>query len=226
MYGYGFSIKELTDNLIHLDADLANELWDIYGEMFLDRPVRPGFYLAQLETQRNYYFKAKKFLRSFKNDKPVNLGFDIMYNQFHSTMLPTILRNFDKISMQHGIEIRMPFMDYRLVSFVFSLPLSSKIGDGYTKKILRDAMKGLLPDEIRLRKNKMGLNAPMQTWFSGPLKDYINDEVQSLSFQSNPLFDGKSWLAFLNARNKKADWSFLDSLSFWPVLNAHLLMKN
>jgi hypothetical protein len=86
-------------------------------------------------------------------------------------------------------------------------------------------MKGLLPDEIRLRKNKMGLNAPMQTWFSGPLKDYINDEVQSLSFQSNALFDGKSWLAFLNARNKKADWTFQDSLSFWPVLNAHLLMK-
>jgi asparagine synthase (glutamine-hydrolysing) len=225
MYGYGFSIKELADKLIHYDADLANELWDIHSEMFLDRPVRPGFYLSQLEVQKSYIFKAKKFLKGFKNRNPINFGFDLMYNQFHSTMLPTILRNFDKISMQHGIEIRMPFMDYRLVSFVFSLPLSSKIGSGYTKKILRDAMKGLLPDEIRLRKNKMGLNAPMQTWFSGILKDYINDEVQSLSFQSNSLFDGKSWLAFLNARNKKADWSFQDSLSFWPVLNAHLLMK-
>jgi asparagine synthase (glutamine-hydrolysing) len=226
MYGYGFSIKELADKLIHYDAHLANELWDIHSEMFLDRPVRPGFYLSQLEVQKSYIFKAKKSLKGFKYRNPINFGFDLMYNQFHSTMLPTILRNFDKISMQHGIEIRMPFMDYRLVSFVFSLPLSSKIGGGYTKKILRDAMKGHLPDEIRLRKNKMGLNAPMQTWFSGPLKDYINDEVQSLSFQSNSLFDGKSWLAFLNARNKKADWSFQDSLSFWPVLNAHLLMKN
>ncbi len=226
MYGYAFSIKELADNLIHYDAPLGNELWDIHSEMFLDRQVRPGFYLSQLEVQKNYIFKAKKFLKGFKNSNPINFGFDLMYNQFHSTMLPTILRNFDKISMQHGIEIRMPFMDYRLVSFVFSLPLSSKIGGGYTKKILRDAMKGLLPDEIRLRKNKMGLNAPMQTWFSGPLKEYINDEVQSLSFQSNPLFNGKSWMAFLNARNKKADWSFQDSLSFWPVLNAHLLMKN
>jgi asparagine synthase (glutamine-hydrolysing) len=226
MYGYGFSIKELADNLIHHDADLANDLWDIHSEMFLNRPVRPVFYLSQLEVQKNYIFKVKKFLMGFKNSNPINFGFDLMYNQFHATMLPTILRNFDKISMQHGIEIRMPFMDYRLVSFVFSLPLSSKIGGGYTKKILRDAMRGLLHDEIRLRKNKMGLNAPMQTWFSGPLKDYINDEVQSLSFQSNPLFDGKSWMAFLNARNKKADWSFQDSLSFWPVLNAHLLMKN
>lgn len=226
MFGYGFSIKELADKLIHHDADLANELWDIHSEMFLDRPVRPDFYLSQLEVQKNYIFKAKKFLKGFKNHNPINFGFDLMYNQFHSTMLPTILRNFDKISMQHGIEIRMPFMDYRLVSFVFSLPLSSKIGSGCTKKILRDAMNGLLPDEIRLRKNKMGLNAPMQTWFSGPLKDYINDEVQSLSFQSNPLFDGRSWMAFLNARNKQADWSFQDSLSFWPVLNAHLLMKN
>jgi asparagine synthase (glutamine-hydrolysing) len=226
MYGYGFSIKELADYLVHYDAGLANELWDIHSEMFLDRQVRPDFYLSQLEVQKSYIFKAKKILKGFKNRNPINFGFDLMYNQFHSTMLPTILRNFDKISMQHGIEIRMPFMDYRLVSYVFSLPLSSKIGNGYSKKILRDAMNGLLPEEIRLRKNKMGLNAPMQTWFSGPLKDYINDEVQSLSFQSNVLFDGKSWLAFLNARNKKADWSFQDSLSFWPVLNAHLLMKN
>jgi asparagine synthase (glutamine-hydrolysing) len=226
MYGYGFSIKELADYLVHYDAGLANELWDIHSEMFLDRQVRPDFYLSQLEVQKSYIFKAKKILNGFKNSNPINFGFDLMYNQFHSTILPTILRNFDKISMQHGIEIRMPFMDYRLVAYVFSLPLSSKIGNGYTKKILRDAMNGLLPEEIRLRKNKMGLNAPMQTWFSGPLKDYINDEVQSLSFQSNVLFDGKSWLAFLNARNKKADWSFQDSLSFWPVLNAHLLMKN
>jgi asparagine synthase (glutamine-hydrolysing) len=226
MYGYGFSIKELADNVIYHNAYLANELWDIHSEMFLDRPVRPDFYISQLELQKKYIFKAKNYLRQFKNNNLINFGFDLLYNQFHSTMLPTILRNFDKISMQHGIEIRMPFMDYRLVSFVFSLPLSSKIGAGYTKKILRDAMKGILHEEIRLRKNKMGLNAPMQTWFSGPLKDYINDEVQSLSFQSNALFDGKSWIAFLNARNKKADWSFQDSLSFWPVLNAHLLIKN
>jgi len=226
MYGYAFSIKELADNLVNHDANLANELWDIYSEMFLDRPLRPGFYLSQLEIQKNYNFKAKKFLKGFKNRTPINFGFDLMFNQFHSTMLPTILRNFDKISMQHGIEIRMPFMDYRLVSYVFSLPQSSKIGEGFTKKILRDAMKGVLPEEIRLRKNKMGLNAPMQSWFSGPLKEYINDEVLSLSFQSNSLFDGKSWQEFLNVKNKKADWSFQDSLSFWPVLNAHLLMKN
>lgn len=226
MFGYAFSIKELADYLIHYDAKSANQLWDIYSEMFLDRPIRPDFYQKQLVLQRNYIFKAKNILRGLKNRNPINFGFELMYNQFHSSMLPTILRNFDKISMQHGIEIRMPFMDYRLVSYVFSLPQSSKIGEGYSKKILRDAMMGILPEEIRLRKNKMGLNAPMQSWFSGPLKDYINDQVLSLSFQSNPLFDGKSWKDFLNAKYNKADWSFQDSLSFWPVLNTHLLMKN
>jgi asparagine synthase (glutamine-hydrolysing) len=226
MFGYAFSIKDLADYLIHYNAEFANELWDIYSEMFLDRPIRPEYYEDQLNLQRNFTFKVKKYLRGFKNKSNSILGFDILYNQFHSTMLPTILRNFDKISMQHGIEIRMPFMDYRLVSFVFSLPLSSKIGGGYTKKILRDAMKGLVPEEIRQRKSKMGLNAPMQSWFSGPLKDYIYDEILSNSFQDNSLFDGKSWIEFLNGRNSKENWSFQDAQSFWSVFNAHILMKN
>jgi len=58
----------------------------------------------------------------------------VPFEAFHLNTLPTILRNFDRTSMQNSIEIRMPFMDYRLVSFIFSLPFESKVGGGYSKR--------------------------------------------------------------------------------------------
>src|SRR5262245_19744530 len=53
-----------------------------------------------------------------------------LYRMFHSTVLPTILRNFDRVSMAHGIEVRMPFMDWRLVTYAMALPEASKLADG------------------------------------------------------------------------------------------------
>ena len=68
-----------------------------------------------------------------------------LYRMFHATVLPTILRNFDRLSMAHGIEIRMPFMDWRLVTYTMALPETSKSSDGYTKAIARRAMENRMP---------------------------------------------------------------------------------
>ena len=88
-------------------------------------------------------FKFKRYFRSFNNRTNTNLAFNLLYQQFHSTILPTILRNFDKISMQHGIEIRMPFMDYRLVSYLFSLSETSKYKN-LAKQYLPNGQSGLV----------------------------------------------------------------------------------
>ena len=61
----------------------------------------------------------------------------MLFSWFHGSMLPTLLCNFDRASMTHGIEVRMPFMDWRLVTYSFALPETSKIGGGYTKRVLR-----------------------------------------------------------------------------------------
>lgn len=158
-------------------------------------------------------------------------GFDkridhFAYNSFHLTILPTILRNFDRASMQHGVEVRMPFMDWRLVAFVFSLPQQSKIGDGYTKRIVRDAMKGLMPDSIRLRKQKIGLNAPMVEWFSGPLKQFLTDTISSGSFLESGIWDGPAVRSFFEAKLKDGSLSYSDCLRVWPYINAHIIMTN
>ena len=78
--------------------------------------------------------------------------------------LPTILRNFDKASMFSGVEIRAPFLDYRLIEFCCNLPLRQKVRNGYTKYILRKTMNKHLPTEITWRRHKIGINAPLNVW--------------------------------------------------------------
>lgn len=227
MYGYGFAVKQMADWYVHSNISIAESYWNIYAEMYADKPVQPSVYSAQKTIQQSFPFRLKqriKKITSFSGAK--TSARDILYNQFHYTMLPTILRNFDKMAMQNSIEIRMPFMDFRLVSFVFSLPESSLLGEGFTKRILRDAMKGLMPENVRTRKLKTGLNAPMQSWFGCELKTFLLDEVNSSSFQQNPLWDGKEWFDFVSIKIKNNNWSFNDAISFWTVFNAHLLVSH
>jgi len=113
---------------------------------------------------------------AFQEMDPLNQS---LYEMFHVTVLPTLLRNYDRYSMTSGIEIRMPFMDWRLVCFTFSLPWTSKVGGTFTKRIVRDAMKGILPEPIRTRRSKVGWNAPLHEWFKDPLKEEVSDLVYS-----------------------------------------------
>jgi asparagine synthase (glutamine-hydrolysing) len=112
-------------------------------------------------------------------------GFDAvnmaLYDDFTVRVLPRILRNFDLMSMAHGIEVRMPFLDYRLVKLGFSLPSDRKVGEGYTKLILREAMTGILPEAIRLRKLKLGFNSPLQSWLMGPLRPWVEEVLRTPS---------------------------------------------
>ena len=148
------------------------------------------------------------------------------YNMFHYTSLPANLRDFDRASMQYSVEIRSPFMDWRLVSYVFSLPVSSKIGDGFTKRILRDAMRGQMPESIRTRKLKIGLSAPLPSWFNGTLKPFIRDLVNSSEFQSQPYWNGKEIAALVRERESTGWNDFFECSRVWKYINAYLLMTN
>ena len=146
-----------------------------------------------------------------------------LYAYFHDTVLPSILRNFDRASMAHGVEIRMPFMDWRIVCFGFSLPDESKIGGGYAKRILRESMRNIIPDQIRLRTNKIGFTSPMDKWFKGPLRGFLLDSVNSRNFLLSDIWDGSALKNFVELSLEKQDYSSLERA--WPFLNAHLLVK-
>jgi len=150
----------------------------------------------------------------------------LMYNDFHYKSLPINLRDFDRASMQHGIEIRMPFMDYRLVSYVFSLPMESKVGGGFTKRILRDAMKNTLPESIRTRTLKIGIGAPMEEWFNVNLKEFIRDTLSSDSFIASPYWNGKLIANDIEAAYKNNTLNKEMCSTAWRIINAQILLND
>lgn len=84
--------------------------------------------------------------------------------QLTRTNLPLLLHWEDRNSMAHSVESRLPFLDYRLVEHVVSLPEEHLIKNGITKRVLRAAMVGILPERIRLRTDKIGFATPEEVW--------------------------------------------------------------
>ena len=138
-----------------------------------------------------------------------------LYEIFHVTVLPTLLRNYDRYSMSSGVEIRMPFMDHRLVTYTFSLPWTSKVGNTYTKRIMRDALKGILPESIRTRRDKIGWNAPLHEWLKGALKEEIENFIEKNILPQNI---NDAWQKFQNISNP--NWS--DGQRVWSLLMPEL----
>jgi asparagine synthase (glutamine-hydrolysing) len=94
-------------------------------------------------------------------------------------ILPRLLRLEDRNSMAHSIEARLPFTDHRLVDYVFQIPAVFKIHHGWTKWLLRLAMRDLLPDDIVWRKDKLGFATPnwetrQQLWTRWRLRYFAN----------------------------------------------------
>lgn len=95
--------------------------------------------------------------------------------------LEELLRFADRNSMAHGVEVRLPFLSHQLVEFVFSLPSSFKIHQGWTKWLLRQTMDKQLPDAITWRKDKTGFEPPQKEWMQLPaMQSMISDARQKL----------------------------------------------
>jgi asparagine synthase (glutamine-hydrolysing) len=93
--------------------------------------------------------------------------------------LPALLRFEDRNMMAFGIESRVPFVDHKLVEWVAKLPASLRLSGGWTKLILREAFRGVLPELIRTRRSKLGFLAPMPAWLAGPLSTWFMDTLSA-----------------------------------------------
>lgn len=95
------------------------------------------------------------------------------------TLLPALLQVEDRMSMAHGIESRVPFLDHKLVELVATIPANMKFKDGCMKYILRQSMKKFVPDEIMNRKDKMGFPTPFTEWAKKEAHAFILDILSS-----------------------------------------------
>lgn len=112
-----------------------------------------------------------------------------LYRSFVQESLPRILHYEDRNSMAFSIEQRMPFLDYRLVEFLFSLSNRQKMGNGTSKLILRRALRGIMPGAIVNRHSKLGFTVPQERWLD-EMRDHVEDLFSSTAFNSRPYWDG------------------------------------
>lgn len=109
---------------------------------------------------------------------PTNLD-ESLRTSVTASPLPLHLRVEDRNSMAHGIEVRLPFLDYRLVSLAFRLGPRWKLRSPFTKFILREAMRDRIPEVVRGRLTKFGFPTPVESWFRGPLYEPLRDMLSS-----------------------------------------------
>jgi asparagine synthase (glutamine-hydrolysing) len=105
------------------------------------------------------------------------------------TPLPLYLRVEDRNSMAHSVEARLPFMDYRLVEYLFSLPSYWKLHGELNKYVLREAMRNRIPQVVRERVDKMGFPMSAKSWFAGPLYERMRDLLASRSTRERGFYD-------------------------------------
>lgn len=124
------------------------------------------------------------------DDRPWDLRLDTALRESVETApLPLYLRIEDRNSMAHSVEARLPFMDYRLISLSFALRDELKMQGPWNKFILREAMRGRIPEVVRTRLDKFGFPTPVDEWFRGPLLEPMRDILNSRSIREAGIFD-------------------------------------
>ncbi len=107
--------------------------------------------------------------------------------------LPSLLRYEDRNSMAFSVEARIPFLDHRLVEYIFSIPLDKLIHKGWTKHVLRESLKGKIPEDIRMRKGKLAFSVPQKKWLlemKPELLDVFGNDSRSSRFINNEKIRG------------------------------------
>lgn len=209
--------KKKTENLSHAE-------WAKETAYFMSRVAGVNI----IHSLNDLPFLKDKFrvpLRRYKKIDQLDNFNSVLYDLIHNTLLPIMLRNYDRFSMIAGVESRMPFLDHRVVCFLMSLPWTSKIKNGYTKAILRDAIGPLMPSEVTWRKPKIGFTSPLNKWMQGPWKPYILDSIHSTAFKNSDLVNAKRTTAKIEAIINAKNPSLAECGYAWQELNPFLWEK-
>ncbi|MFC1975744.1 asparagine synthase (glutamine-hydrolyzing) [Chloroflexota bacterium] len=143
-----------------------------------------------------------------------------LYSDMTTFMLPALLRHEDRNSMAFSVESRVPFLDYRLVEFVFSLPQNYRVRNGWSKWILRQAMPDL-PEKIRWRRDKMGFVTPEMLWLRAA-QSRIRELLANSNARSSNYLNSQEVLVRLDADLAKPGQSQSD---IWRWINLELWME-
>ncbi len=170
---HGIPVKWGVKNLISALLPMHAAMWlekNEYQKIFHQPDINPDF----LRVQRGKEWEGI-------HKSPITKLNDILHYNTVEFGLEELLRYADRNSMANGCEVRLPFLDHILVEFIFSLPTSLKINKGWTKWLLRMAMKNKIPDEVIWRKDKVGFEPPQQQWMENKMfQEYVHEAKRKL----------------------------------------------
>lgn len=172
-------LEELTQRGDETARRLALYLWDDgKKQIFYSDQMRSHVGMESTETLvSNLYRKAE-------TTDPLNRA---LYVDFETLLPDQVLAFVDRLSMAHSVEVRPPFLDYRLMEFVATLPGEMKIKRGRVKHILKEAVKGLVPDAI-IDRPKEGFVLPLNDWLLNHLRHYAEEVLSPIRLAKHGLF--------------------------------------
>ncbi|MEN9018247.1 MAG: asparagine synthase (glutamine-hydrolyzing) [Hellea sp.] len=185
-----------------------------------------GLMLLHESSQAKIYLTALK--RYFPSDKASfnifnwHVESENLWGDSHGTLtdrqiddvmtwsIPSLLRYEDRNSMGHSVESRLPFMDFRLVELALALPSRLKINNGFGKSAIRQIMKGVVPDYIRLDRKKRGFDVT-QTWIKSGLGEILRETIlDNRDFLSDYIKDDINLESQLSVENISKNDDLLD----------------
>lgn len=163
---------ELLDSLFARGDEAARRmgqyLWDEAGKADLYTPA-----MRELTAGADTEALVRALYAEAGTDDPLNRA---LFVDFESLLPDQVLAFVDRLSMAHSVEVRPPFLDYRIMEFAATLPGSFKIKGDRIKHILKQAVRRLIPDEI-IERPKEGFVLPINDWLLGGLRDRVMETL-------------------------------------------------
>jgi asparagine synthase (glutamine-hydrolysing) len=165
-YPWRYELVEAGEN------DFDRVYYDYWARLVPDTE-KPDFFTSEVWGEGTSHAAYEVFRDVLKPVERLDPLTKALYFEA-KTFLHGLLLVEDKVSMAHSLEARVPFLDNELVDLALRIPSRLKHANGGGKRLLRQAMSGLLPDEI-INKRKQGFSPPDQSWYRGPTMDYIRE---------------------------------------------------
>lgn len=147
---------------------------------YVDETASDNLFLRNYsqEEQADYEERKAYLLRFFSKNGDFN---EVLRTDVDLVLQSDMLTKVDMMSMANSLEVRVPFLDHEVVDFAFSLPVDSKVNKGMKKRIVQDAFRDILPQEL-YKRPKHGFEVPLLKWFKTGLRSRIENELLSDSF--------------------------------------------
>jgi len=168
-------------------------------------------------------YRAIEVMRAHANKSPTDAPLSMIQYLDMKTYLPgDILTKVDRASMAHGLEVRVPLLDHKLVEWISGLPPGLKLQGNEGKYLFKKSLKPYLPDDI-LYRNKMGFAVPLAGWFRGPLRERVREALLGPQLADTGIFN-REFLAEIVEHHQSGRRDY--SAPIWTLLMFEAFLRN